>query len=145
MEDASLWAVPSSFFFVFLPAYNYAEHLGNSKMPLVCAPCFNTSVVAAIVPFCLYALWTCMLDIPTSSWFHLKSFYCLICALFIIFITIPTHALHTSPAHTCKEALPVASNSWLVILYTRKQATELCDELQSPRCMFAISITTTMY
>ena len=22
-----------------LPAYNYAEHLGSSKMPLVCAPC----------------------------------------------------------------------------------------------------------
>ena len=22
-----------------LPAYHYAEHLGSSKMPLVCAPC----------------------------------------------------------------------------------------------------------
>ena len=40
-----------------------------------------------------------------NKWF-LKSFYCLICALFII-------------------------------------TTELCDELQSPRCTFAILIATT--
>ena len=39
-----------------LPAYNYAEHLGSLKMPLVCAPCMLTSVVAAIVPSCLCAL-----------------------------------------------------------------------------------------
>ena len=24
-----------------LPAYHYAEHLGSSKMPLVCAPCLQ--------------------------------------------------------------------------------------------------------
>ena len=41
-----------------LPAYHYAEHLGSSKMPLVCAHLF-TSVVAAIVPSC-----TCVLCRP---------------------------------------------------------------------------------
>ena len=44
----------------------------------------------------------------------------------------PTHALTRAPPHTCKEALPVASNSRLAILHTTEQATELCDELQCP-------------
>ena len=58
------------------------------------APCFNTSVVAAIVPFCSFV------DLYAGIRFH--DFYCLICALFIIFITIPTHA-HTSPAQLAKK------------------------------------------
>ena len=47
-----------------------------------------------------------------------------------------------SPAHTCKEALPVASNSRLALLHATEQAKELCHEFQSPRCTFAISIAT---
>ena len=66
-----------------LPAYHYAEHLGSSKMPLVCAPCL-LSVVAATVPGCLCALYSCMVEIPTSCWFDLKSFYWLVWALSII-------------------------------------------------------------
>ena len=80
-----------------------------------------------------------MLEIPTTCWFDLKSFT----VHFYNNNYYPTHALDTSPAHTCKEALLVASNSWLVTLHTRKQAIELCDELQSPICTFAISIATT--
>ena len=37
------------------------------------------------------------------------------------------HALDTSPAHTCKEALSVASNSRLAILHATEQVKELCD------------------
>ena len=60
----------------------------------------------------------------------------------VYFQYYPAHALNTSPTHTCKEVLPVASKSRLAILHTTEQATELCDELQSPTCTFAISIAT---
>ena len=42
----------------------------------------------------------------------------------------PTHALDTSPAHTCKEALLVASNSWLVI-YTQESKQQRLFSMQS--------------
>ena len=51
----------------------------------------------------------------------------------------PTHVLYTSPTLTCKEPLP---DSRLMILHASELATELFDEVQSQRCMFAISIAT---
>ena len=95
-------------------------------------------------------LFVCFVGLYAGHpYIHLISFEifllaCLCTFLIIIYFSTdwPAHALDTSPAHTCKEAQPVASNNRLAILLATEQAKELCDELRSPRCAFAISIAT---
>ena len=47
----------------------------------------------------------------------------------------PTHFTRAPPSHA----------TWLMILHASELATELFDEVQSPRCTFAISIATASY
>ena len=78
-----------------------------------------------------------MLDIPTSIWWNLFT------GLFVHFLkNQPAHALDTSPAHTCKEALLVASNNRLAILHT---ATELCDKLHAESKTYVCDIDRNCY
>ena len=50
----------------------------------------------------------------------------------------PTHFTRAPPSHAKNRYL----NSRLMILHASELATELFDEVQSPRCMLAISIVT---
>ena len=50
----------------------------------------------------------------------------------------PTHFTRAPPSHAKNRYL----NSRLMILHVSELATELFDEVQSPRCTFAISIAT---
>ena len=50
----------------------------------------------------------------------------------------PTHFTRAPPSHAKNRYL----NSRLMIFHASELATELFDEVQSPRCMFAISIVT---
>ena len=65
----------------------------------------------------------------------LNTFILLFCALNST--SPPTHFTIAPPSHAKNRYL----NSRLMILYVSELATELFDEVQSPRCTFAISIT----
>ena len=58
--------------------------------------------------------------------------------LFLSTTSLPTHFTRAPPSHAKNRYL----NSRLTILHASELATELFDEVQSPRCTFAISIAT---
>ena len=58
--------------------------------------------------------------------------------LFLPSTSPPTHFTRAPPSHAKNRYL----NSRLMILHASELATELFDEVQSPRCTFAISIAT---
>ena len=93
-------------------------------------------VLSGSCPNSMHMLFTWKLKIEFRHWLDSCTFSS------ASLLTRAAHALDTSPAHTCKEALPVASNSRLAILHTTEQAKEVYDEFQSPTCTFTISIAT---
>ena len=112
-----------------LPAYHFMLNtLGVWRCPLFvhlayqCCCCYSSFLFVCFVGD-LYAghPYIQLISFEIFLLSYLCTFYNNTCNYFHYY---PTHSLDTSPAHTCKEALPVASNSWLVILHT---ATELSD------------------
>ena len=87
------------------------------KMCRSSAPCLPVFLLVCVL--CRPVCWTSL---------HPFEIFLLAC-----YFSPPTHLTRAPPT-------PVASNSRLAILNATEQAKELCDEFQSPRCTFAISI-----